>query len=193
MQACAGDVPADGNHFTAGTLTVTGGRFPITLTDQDGGSPYPFIYQSAQLFDGGETLTIAAEGRGPIPAFSKTILAPSAYTTVTQPTWDAGDETPIDGSQDLTLRWTGGSIGSLWLYAEKLLSVSYFTCEFPIAQGIGTIPSTVLSLFRGLLRFVVGVRSHDSSQIGSYAVSIDVYGTGVTATGQTLDGYMRVQ
>jgi hypothetical protein len=96
--------PAAPEYVDAGTLTVTGGAFPVEAVQRANGM-YEEEFDQL-LFEGGEQLLIEVEGSGEVPACSVSLVAQSGVT-VSAPDFDDPALT-ISRDEPLRVTWSGG-------------------------------------------------------------------------------------
>lgn len=131
---------------SAGTITITGGKKPLTLIPDAMGN-YSSTKDSLPLWDGGEMITVSGAG-ATVPAFTMTLTAPVAID-ITEPL-NQGGGTPmaLDRSKDFVLTWTNGGPGSFYLTMYdgmfNVTSKHMLACYFPSAPGTGTVPKAAL-------------------------------------------------
>jgi hypothetical protein len=127
----------------AGVITLTGGKVPVTLTP-DAASKYADVNDSANdLFDGGETITIAATG-GLVPGFVTKIVA-SAGIDLSLPLQPPNNlPLSVDRTSDLVFTWKNGAAGEVVAVLADGISTK-LTCTFPAADGKGTITKAALA------------------------------------------------
>jgi hypothetical protein len=147
---------------SAGTLTVTGGSGPITLSPSSNlpgytGYSYASLYPpNGPTIVGGAALSIMATG-ATAPAFTVGITMPGDIV-VTQPRPPAIDSglpffgklsAPIVRSGDLAVAWTGGASGNVVVNLGQVTAAttSSVVCTFQESAGGGTIPAAALSNF----------------------------------------------
>lgn len=127
----------------ASDITVTGAG-NVTLTADDKGV-YAAKTGQTELYKPDTDVAVKAKGDS-VPAFDKSIKAPSNIT-VTAPAWPAaGQPFQLDRTKAINLTWTGGTSGDVSAsFAStttgKLASV---TCKFPAKDGKGDVPAAAL-------------------------------------------------
>jgi hypothetical protein len=134
---------------TAGDIKVTSLE-DLTLSPDANGLYAPKSGQS-QFFTTGQTIDINAVGAD-VPAFQKTITAPSRIS-VTGPTWPAlGTPLAIDRSQDFVLTWDntpdpgGAATGDVQVTISTISTdkMASMVCKFSVAGGTATIPAATM-------------------------------------------------
>jgi hypothetical protein len=151
--AADGGVGADAgaaDSVPAGTLTITGGGDPITITPGMGGA-YTFN-EMRERFMAGANITVSASGDPMgVPMFSGMVTMPSAVN-VTAPMLNPLMPLMVSRSAPLMVTWTGGTTGTV-----RALVIAgtagggaagqgeTLTCEFAAMSGMGTISSEALS------------------------------------------------
>ena len=166
----------------AGSITILGGKVPVTLTP-DAQSKYPDARDPAKdLFDGGETLEIEAAG-GMVPAFTTRVVA-SAGIDVTSPA-QPPNKGPItvDRTADLVFTWTSGGSGKVILSLNDGLGVK-LTCTYDSPAGKGMVPKAALGALAASSKgsFGLGAGTFKTITAGNWTVSI-VAGTAKTWNG----------
>lgn len=127
---------------SAGAITISGGRQPITLMPASAGGYTAFQDSSVGIFDGGETLHVMGAGAA-VPAFSGSMVAPSQMT-MTAPSSQTGSIT-LARSAGLSLAWSGASSGNVEITLTGASGPEVF-CSFPASSGSGAISSSALGL-----------------------------------------------
>jgi hypothetical protein len=141
---------------SAGVITITGGKVPVTLTP-DAASKYADAKDPANdLFDGGEVITVAATG-GSVPGFVTKITA-SAGIDLSLPLQPPNNlPLSVDRMNDLVFTWKNGAAGEVVAVLDDGISTK-LTCTFPAVDGKGTITKAALAKLapssKGL--FVIG-------------------------------------
>ena len=96
----------------AGTVTITGGTQPVTLTPGVDHQYAPLTVQNT-LFADGADLSFAAAG-GMVPAFDQSVTAPSRATITSPVEPPSQDPTlTIDRTQAFSIAWSGGGSGQV--------------------------------------------------------------------------------
>lgn len=134
-----------GTHFvSAGVLSISGANKPISLEPRDAGGylMYSASYQG-RLWDGGETLSLAATG-AEVPAFSgKSIVAPDTLVLTSHDSTTVYD---VDRTGTLNLAWLGGTSGTVSV--DILVDTAVFfaiACTFPASAGSASLGPEVLA------------------------------------------------
>lgn len=130
----------------AGNISITGGTRAVTLTPQADGTYKTATDTTNVLWNGGETLSLAAVGNV-IGAFNTTVVAPKA-AQLTMPTAPAaGAMLMVNRSTDLVLKWTGGQGSNVQAFLISSVTGGpsvVIACSFPGASGTGTVTSAAL-------------------------------------------------
>jgi hypothetical protein len=137
--------PDGGASESAGAITVSGGSTLVSLAPS-GGVYAPVTVRSQSLWQGGELLTVTAQGAR-VPSFAIDVVAPS-YVTVTSPSWAAaGAPMLVDRALPFAATWTGGGAGSVYLVvtATTATTTTSVVCIFPATDGAGAIPTADLA------------------------------------------------
>lgn len=145
VETMTGGSTTQETELSAGAVHISGGSQKIDLVPA--GATYNAVSGKTALWNGGETLTITADGKD-VPAFSTSLTAPSKLT-LTAP---ALPSTPngalvITRNADLAATWTGSSTGQMVLYFDATTSTSAFatTCTFNASDGKGSVPAAAFS------------------------------------------------
>jgi hypothetical protein len=140
---------------------------------------YAFAEYNNTLWDGSQTITIAAAGDS-IPAFSSTLHSPTAVT-VTAPLPASNGSYTVNRASDLIVSWSGGNAGDLLIVEVAAGVFGTLTCAFDATLGTGTIPSSTLSALPSG-QAVLGIFSgrRDTKTVGAYTVRIRVESEGRT-------------
>ena len=200
-----GQLGADAGWATvsAGTLTVTGGSGPITLspsTDLPGYTRYSYasLYPpNGPTIAGGAALSIMATG-DTAPAFTVGITMPGDIV-VTQPRQLAIDSglpiagklsAPIVRSGDMAIAWTGGPSGNVVVNLGQVTAAqtSAVVCTFQESAGGGTIPAAALNdLAPGDAFFAIAPRATKTVSVADWNMQVTADSAGgffATATVQ---------
>ncbi|MBI5533106.1 MAG: hypothetical protein HY898_10340 [Deltaproteobacteria bacterium] len=135
-------------YLTAGTVRINGGKAPLVFSD-DGVGLYD-VQQGAGalLFDGGETLTVTADGSpvagaDDIPKFNEALQAPP-LAVVNSPSFE--DFPPIDAP--ISLAWSPFQGGKVYLeIVPKGDIATVIQCRVPSEAGTFTLPPEVMEQF----------------------------------------------
>ncbi|WP_394821711.1 hypothetical protein [Pendulispora albinea] len=150
------EIPADGGQpkrVHAGIIRIRSAALPSSIELMPNASAsYSEAHGREQLWSGGEEIQISADGNpDSVPAFNKTLNAPSLFTLLT-PNWSASEDGPtLDRSKDLDLSWllagtaSGTMSVNLWSApaGDRALDV---TCTYPASDGKAKIPASVLGI-----------------------------------------------
>ena len=135
----------------AGSLTVSGGTAPITLTP-NADDTYAAVTGATELFASGAALTFDATGGsdGGVPTFSGVVTAP-ANAALTTPALADGTPLAPSRTEPLALAWTAtGSVGMIDVRFAAALTgggVASARCRFPVAEMSGSIPAAAFTDF----------------------------------------------
>ena len=178
---------------SAGAVTVTGPSTHITL---EPGANEEYAVEQAQgtLFNGGDSLTIAAAGAD-VPAFSRTISTPSK-STIRSPPQPSTPYLPITRSAGLVVRWTGAATGTQFVsLSDGGFSVTrYLSCRFDAGAGTGTIPPDALMLLQTAAgNFSMATITEDSVDVGDWHVSLEAYWNAVWPDDTLVSGQTMVR
>ncbi len=135
---------ADEEVRSAGAIHLTGGVKTIDLAPKADGTYSP-VSGSTSLFNGGETLTVNAEGKD-VPAFTTSLTVPS-LVTLTAPAAPGGALT-VTRSAGVTATFTG-TTGTVVLYfgLAGTSSAHTATCTFAASAGTGVVPASAFADF----------------------------------------------
>ena len=140
--------PSSPQYPNPGTIVISGGTMPLTLTpttdgSYSGGTAYP-----GTLWQGGSALTFHATGSA-VPGFDVMVTAPP-HVTVTSP---PPSPVTIDRSMPLTITWAGAPSTDVRATVSALPMAGVaqaVECRFPGQAGTATIPAaTLMSLSAG--------------------------------------------
>jgi hypothetical protein len=127
-------------------------------------------WYEAVEFAAGETLTMATDGSGTLPAMAGSVTAPTQVTVTSR--FDA----PIASGSDFELTWSGGTTGRVALYASYGTDGDFMLmqCSFPAASGHGTITAAAIQAygFAGLAS--VATFDHTTVQVANWTVDFVV-------------------
>jgi len=142
--------------LSAGVVHIEGGLQTIDLTPK-ADKTYTVTSAKLALWNGGETLTVRAEGKD-VPAFMTSLVAPSKIT-LTAPATVGGDLT-VMRSAGVTATITGASSGDVVLYFDATGGNAAYsaTCTFKASAGTLTIPAGAFADFpagEGFFNFYV--------------------------------------
>jgi len=170
---CSAAVTA-GSH-SAGTITVTGAALPVSITAGTSGV-YTSFMANQVLFNGGETLTVAASG-AEVPAFMKSVTAPGK-ATITSPAKPSSTSPylMITRASGFTVSWTGGS-GTLFVALfGGTNQATRVNCRFDASAGSGTVPVDALMMLpAGNGGFAMAAITETSVTAGDWGVTVEGY------------------
>jgi hypothetical protein len=139
VQTCTTGLTA----VSAGTVTITGGSAPITLTPDGTGSYSPFTTMT-DVAHPGDPLTVTAAGEV-APAYTTTLTMPGPLT-ITSPARPS-TTVNINRGADFAVQWSGGTSGLALVTASAASNPNTFIeCEVQASAGTATLPSTLLSM-----------------------------------------------
>jgi len=137
------------NEVGAGTIEVIGAAQPVTVEPEPDGQ-YPPVSGEGQLWEGGETLALAASG-GEAPAFEANLRAPEAITVVEPVPHKAGDSVVLSRGKPLSIRWSGATQGTVRASVSQTIAsgTTYHTvsvnCWYEAASGLGVVPAEAMA------------------------------------------------
>jgi hypothetical protein len=160
-------IPSGPGSVSAGTLTVTGGLFPIAVSPDPTSADVAYDDdENMVLFHGGETLVVAASG-AEAPSFQTSVVAPSPIQSVSP------SETTLATGADLVWSWMGGA-GTVVVTVQA--SGETATCLFDAAAKNTTIPHQALDMFpRGSASVVVTERSTTTVLTAGYSIDVEIF------------------
>jgi hypothetical protein len=185
-----GDTP-DETDLSAGTLHITGGTKSVDLVPT-AKKTYDAVTGSVALWNGGETLTVTAEGKD-VPPFTASLVAPSKLTMTAPALPSSAANLSVTRSAPFSATWTGASSGLVVLYFDAATSSNAFsaTCTFKASDGKGEVPAAAFADFPaidGTFNFYVkeaAVASPAGWQIRFTVSSAIVDPAGASAVGST--------
>ncbi len=186
--------PAAPEYVDAGTLTVTGGAFPVEAVQRANGM-YEEEFDQL-LFEGGEQLLIEVEGSGEVPACSVSLVAQSGVT-VSAPDFDDPALT-ISRDEPLRVTWSGGENGEVFAILSQIVIEGdirrsiQLDCVFDGEAGTGELPASLLSELappgtqvQSQVFAVVGMSLASSLDSAPWLVNASTQVTASTPTGAT--------
>lgn len=178
---------------SAGAITITGAAQPIMLMPA-ADKTYNTYMVATPLFAGGETITFAAAG-GDVPAFDKTITAPTK-TTITAPA-EPPSSSPylaIARASDFTVSWTGGGSGQVQIVLSSPQGDLRLFCRFDASAGTGKVPSgALLKLPSGTGSFAMASIAQTVHEAGDWAVDVSAYYNAVWPDASIVSGPAMLQ
>ncbi len=123
-----------------GSIQVTGGVYDFDLTMASGGYAASIPRTVDDLFAGGETMHVQAEGGPDVPAFALDVVAP-APIDVLSPCLSCGLD--VDRALEWSITWTPGAEGEVHL--ELSGGGVAVACVAPDAAGALTVPVEALA------------------------------------------------
>jgi hypothetical protein len=183
VRACPSVPASPTSRFeSAGTLSVTGGLFPVSLepkhTSTDPvmmtqGVDYAYALSTGKpLFSGEEMLIVSTTGAA-VPGFTATVVAPSAVTLLTP-----ADAATVDPGAPLALTWMAAGSDTyvvVDLATTTCNVATHVICTFPVKDGAGTIPAAALTTLHGSVSASVSGLGTASLNAGDYSMTIDVH------------------
>lgn len=201
VQQCVGGPPTGTTlpNLGGGVVTITGLAFSQDAGADSGITPQGIVMNrntsgtyvgpgaNYRVFNGGETITLSSTG-DQIPAIGGlSLVAPPAQVHVT--TWlkpDGGTMPILSRATPLTIAWTNPGPGSVRISLSSSESgVRYVSmrCEYPLAPGSATIPTSILQLLAppsdaGTSSRYMKVESLASASVdaGGYVTTLEVRG-----------------
>jgi hypothetical protein len=126
----------------AGAVTASAKQMVSLVYGGDGTyAPAASSYLAYPLFDPGQTIAVDGAGKqGDPPAFHLAFSAPGRIS-LSSPT---GSPIVLDRTQDSTFAWTA-TFGDVVVVNLGSGSAAQVQCEWPMAEGQGVVPSSILS------------------------------------------------
>jgi hypothetical protein len=170
LETCVAGAGSTAPLVGAGSITITGGAYPLVLTEPTPDSVYGPAMDGGllALWNGGEGLVVTASG-DVVPAFAGSLIAPT-QVTVTTPM-----PSSIVRSSPLALSWSGASAGKLTvdLSAGTGTNDYYLECQFDVSAGTGTIPAAALAVLpAGSAGMTVSTLDRVDVEDGAWTVQI---------------------
>jgi hypothetical protein len=174
QSADAGSPPVTSSLVSGGTVTISGGATPVSMTPTSGF--YSDSSSSQALFTGGEALTFANSG-AVAPASSTTLVAP-APSTITTPV--AASAYTITRSDGFALAWTGGGPGDVVITIQSSISSTQpgtqfgsVRCLFPVGDGHATVPAAALAVLpAGNASFQLAIAHTMSTTVNDWLMNV---------------------
>jgi hypothetical protein len=119
-----------------------------------------------------------------VPAFEVSRAAP-AKVSLSAPACANGTCAELDSSKDIAFTWTGGGDGDVVVSVYNELRKPYVIadCQFPSAQGTGTIPKALASKFpAGTVRIKQWEESRQLVTAGDYDIAFRLVSRGTSGT-----------
>lgn len=137
----------DETDLSAGTIHITGGTKSVDLVPT-AKKTYDPVTGAVALWSGGETLTVAAEGKD-VPAFTTSLVAPSKLTMTAPALPSPSANLSVTRSAPLSATWTGASSGQVVLYFDAATGSNAFsaTCTFKASDGKAEVPAAAFADF----------------------------------------------
>jgi hypothetical protein len=201
VQQCVGGPPTSTPlpNLGGGVVTITGLAFSLDAGADSGITPQGIVMNrnssgtyvgpgaNYRVFNGGETITLSSTG-DQVPAISGlSLVAPPAQVHVT--TWlrpDGGTMPVISRASPLTIAWSNPGPGSVRISlssSEQGVRYVSMRCEYPLAPGSATIPTSILQLLAppsdaGTSSRYMKVESLASASVdaGGYVTTLEVRG-----------------
>ena len=195
--ACTIQAPTDGGTapyttVSGGTVTITGGPSPITLTESTMYAGYypPFMATQA-WFTGGESFTASSTG-SVAPAFTLAFTTPHAPTMTPPP----NNMFALSRTSDFTVTWSGSGAG---IFVVNLQSNVQSTapgtpfgnvnCTFPIGDGSGVVPAAAVAVIPvGTAMVSFGARTTTTTFVGEWLVTATAGTYAKTSAGDVYAG-----
>ena len=134
-------------YVAAGTITITGGKAPLTLAFDAGTGIYS-TYATDLLWSDGATLTVSASG-GVVPAFSATVTGVAQVVLVKPALPAAGVKLPVSTNGPMAFQWSGSSVGTITAMMSQSTTAPSVTvrCVFDASAGAGSAPAAAMNAF----------------------------------------------
>jgi hypothetical protein len=141
-----GNTP-DEIDMSAGTIHITGGAKSVDLVPTTKRT-YDPVSGSVALWTGGETLTVAADGKD-VPAFTTSLVAPSKLTMTAPALPSPSGDLSVTRSAPFSAMWSGVSTGLVVLYFDAATGANAFsaTCTFKASDGKAEVPAAAFADF----------------------------------------------
>jgi hypothetical protein len=141
-----GNTP-DETDLSAGTIHITGGTRSVDLVP-NAKKTYDAVTGSVALWNGGETLTVAGEGKD-VPAFTTSLVAPSKLTMTAPALPSPAGALSVTRSAPFSATWSGASSGLVVLYFDAATGANAFsaTCTFQASAGKAEVPAAAFAEF----------------------------------------------
>ena len=167
LYTCPTQFPPTTYH-SAGTITITGAKLPITLTPL-ADMTYE-TYRTEALFSGGETLNASATGAD-ILSFAGTVTAP-ARITITAPAPPGTDAITIDRAKPFHATWTGTTAGKVVLRFSGPTGAT-LACSYAASAGAADVPASALAVVpAGLGRFDASTETVEPIDAGDWRINL---------------------
>ena len=142
----SGSTP-DETDLSAGTIHITGGTKNVDLVP-NAKKTYDAVTGTVALWSGGETLTVAGEGKD-VPAFTTSLVAPSKLTITAPALPSPASNLSVARSAPFSATWTGASSGVVVLYFDAATGANAFsaTCTFKASDGKAEVPAAAFAEF----------------------------------------------
>ncbi len=188
----AGNTPEDAGSSkspTAGDVKIKGLR-EITLSPDATTGNYPPKSDTppaaSKIWEGGDDVKISAVG-AEVPAFDKTLKAPSSVT-VTAPEFPTfPDKLTIPRNADLDVTWANGTAGNVTASfvttssSGNTTKLATITCTFKADAGTGKVPSAALGkLIAGDGAVSIGASSNELVDQGGWKINLSLIGAGAS-------------
>jgi hypothetical protein len=142
------NLPDNGTRIYGQTITITDAQGVETLpSDAQGNLKLSSITPpiNSTRWMPGDVLTFDSAGTTAFGAFHATATVPEGSFLST--TWSSGVPANVPRNADLTLKWTGGSGSLIASFSSQQDPIGRsLDCEFPAADGQGTVPAAALSM-----------------------------------------------
>jgi hypothetical protein len=162
----------------AGEITIAGAE-EITLTPGENGV-YSAANGQSTFFEGGADIKVTAKG-DKVPAFDKTLKAPSAINLMAPEYPGFEQKLVIDSTKAFSIEWTDGTDGDVaaiigTIDTDKKKGVT-IKCAFPAKDGKGSIPAAAIGkLLKGAATTTYGIcaSSATTAKAGDWDVTLAV-------------------
>jgi hypothetical protein len=160
---------------SAGVIMITGTTQAITMMPT-ATKTYDTFMVANPLFNGGESVTFTAAGAD-VPAFTKTITAPTKATITAPPKPSASSPfLNIPRGQDFSVSWSGGGTGLVQVALNSNNADQRLFCRFEANAGTGKVPAAALAtLPQGNGGFAMASIAHNVFETGDWAIEASAY------------------
>jgi len=186
--------PPRSRPASAGTVTVSNGRDPLSLTP-DALAQFPYTYPMSGRWRPGERVRVEAAG-DEVPAFSLSLTMPSAPTVLSPTVASPSERVPWVRGQPFVVRRRPGASGTFTVTFNQNTVIErsataeigppiIVSCAFPAATEVATVPAAALreyvpSSTAADLRTIVFFTTTEEAVLtaGDYRVRVSAEGRG---------------
>lgn len=162
----------------AGTIRVTGlSSGDVTLSQS--GTTYAPQATPSPLFAGGETIGTSASG-GDVPAFTRSVVAPT-FATLTTPPWPPSGALAIARGKDFVVAWQGSPSGTAFVALSS--PGATVRCEVPAKSGTLSVPAAFVDAIATDATVSIGTVARDRRATGSSRAELEVTAIAARAGG----------